>query len=770
MLKLIKKQYEERGDKTTFKIVWYIKEHNLENIPIYPNLFKWDIEEFLIGIQQDKEVSLIDFRYCPFHFVKSIFVRFILCFPAMKELSFWNCTFSDENFQNFQKFKILKLNKLDIGFCNISEVSSFYSLLKSISVKDISFEEEVKNNVIVSAIRNYLKSNKRIKGLTYRHTEPSEKPLEEDIIELQEIVDSHPSIHVLQFFKTFLFRKGKSQTLEELVHSSLQSQYEDEELLKEVPVILMGDGRTGKTSLLRNLSGKSFQKEIQSTIVLEYYQIFQVNFNKFKPITKYDLSVQRVKNMLNIEYFTQDEAQKKSKYNLDFEDELLTRTIREKSFVDQYTTRFYDSDFITYDTFLRVYDFGGQEVFSSVHHIFMNKKAIYLVVFNLTKLKEKDLLRLKFWCESILRNTPKAPVLFIGTYLNTFLKKNKTLDRLNFLLESFISELSGNLTIFEDITTIFFPVENAIDSNNSREDAIKKELMSIYQLSDPYISIKSVYVLFLDNCQEESSYMTVQKFKLKAKKCNFSEEEMEEMLEIYSKEAIISYFKDINLSENENFIFFAPSFLAQALGSFIRDESFHQLAFRTNKKVFSNYRKYIDTGIIRKDLFEVLLKQYTKKERKYVLNLALHSLVLFTDPRERNAFIVPELLPEVKDSKLKISLTPDLVWKTDNPITREKFLKVVFMFLNHKKLQNSYLFKFFCRIIFGPDEILDILVIKESKLSFRFIGTERDGFLVSFIQQLIEESNVNEQEVEENYYLEDSISKETMTEFSLLEM
>eukprot|EP00924_Labyrinthula_sp_SR-Ha-C_P007889 snap_masked-scaffold_28-processed-gene-4.60-mRNA-1 protein AED:1.00 eAED:1.00 QI:0/0/0/0/1/1/2/0/184 len=170
--------------------------------------------------------------------------------------------------------------------------------------------------------------------------------------------------------------------------------------------------------------------------------------------------------------------------------------------------------------------------------------------------------------------------------------------------------------------------------------------------------------------------MTVEKFKLKAKKINFSEDEMEEMLEIYSKEGIISYFKDINLSERENFIFFAPSFLAQALGSFIRDESFHQLAFRTNKKVFSNYRKYIDNGIIRKDLFEVLLKQYTKKEKEYVLNIALHSLVLFADPREKNTFIVPELLPEVKDSKLKISLTPDLVWKTDKPITKEKFMQI----------------------------------------------------------------------------------------------
>eukprot|EP00924_Labyrinthula_sp_SR-Ha-C_P001530 snap_masked-scaffold_18-processed-gene-0.31-mRNA-1 protein AED:1.00 eAED:1.00 QI:0/0/0/0/1/1/2/0/90 len=81
-----------------------------------------------------------------------------------------------------------------------------------------------------------------------------------------------------------------------------------------------------------------------------------------------------------------------------------------------------------------------------------------------------------------------------------------------------------------------------------------------------------------DLFNSQSSYMTVQKFKLKAEKCNFSEEETEEMLDTYSEAGIICYFPGLNLSEDENFIFFAPSFLAQALGSFIRDESFHQLA------------------------------------------------------------------------------------------------------------------------------------------------------------------------------------------------
>eukprot|EP00924_Labyrinthula_sp_SR-Ha-C_P003508 snap_masked-scaffold_97-processed-gene-0.9-mRNA-1 protein AED:1.00 eAED:1.00 QI:0/0/0/0/1/1/8/0/773 len=771
MMNSIKQQYEERDHEAKFIIKW---EHDNFRNPINKDNFKREITEFVKGFQPTQEVSFIDFRYCPFDAVESIFTRFIPCFPAVKVLSFANCIFSDENFQHL---KILKLNRLGFYHCNIPEVSSFCSLLKSISVKDIylfknsfsakyisnvfkslSFNktilrinigEDVQDKGVISAIKNFLKTNKTIKSLNYNYSGGSIKLSEEDIIELQELVDSHPSILGLQVDKISIEPKGRTKMLKELVHSALQSKYEKYEVLKEVSVILMGDGRTGKTSLLRNLSGKSFQKETQSTLVLEDYQIFQVDhvWNEFKPLTKYDLTVQRVKNMLNIKYSIGNEVPKESKYILDFEDELITRTIREKSFVEQYTTNI-RSDFRTTDTYLRVYDFGGQEVFSSVHHIFMNKKAYYLVVFNMTKLKKNDLSRLKFWSETILKNTPKAYVLFIGTYLSTFLKKNKTLEDVNHIFEAFLSNLSGNLNIIEDRETIFFPIENAVDHDKSRKKAIKEELMYTHRntLLNQRLRIKSVYVLFLDNCREESSYMTVQKFKLKAKKCNFSEEEMEKMLEIYSREGIISYFKDINLAEKENFIFFAPSYLAQALGSFIRDESFHQLAFRTNKKVFSNYRKYIDTGIIRKDLFEVLLKQYTRKEREYVLNLALHSLVLFADPREKNAFIVPELLPEVIDSRFKGFNGNRREINFGHPVSLVAFTKIICWFLAEVDIKESFVFKAFARFTFAPNIILDIYLKTETKLVFNFLRYRIKSLFWIRIQDMVEEKNILEQE------------------------
>eukprot|EP00924_Labyrinthula_sp_SR-Ha-C_P010196 maker-scaffold_23-snap-gene-0.8-mRNA-1 protein AED:0.05 eAED:0.05 QI:76/0.71/0.5/1/1/1/8/0/219 len=208
MVKPIQQIYEERYNKTEFYIGCRQYREN-------PNQFKREIEEFVKGFQLNKEVSYIRCRYCPFDAVESAFTRFILCFPAVKGLHFVNCRFSDENFKTFQQLKILELNRLEFYQCNIPEVSSFCSLLSSINTKyielsinklsakytniifkslsynktilDIDIIEDVQNKAIVLAIKNYLKANRRIRKLVYKHIERSKKIEEEDIIELQEI-------------------------------------------------------------------------------------------------------------------------------------------------------------------------------------------------------------------------------------------------------------------------------------------------------------------------------------------------------------------------------------------------------------------------------------------------------------------------------------------------------------------------------------------------------------------------------------------------------
>eukprot|EP00924_Labyrinthula_sp_SR-Ha-C_P002347 snap_masked-scaffold_16-processed-gene-1.30-mRNA-1 protein AED:1.00 eAED:1.00 QI:0/0/0/0/1/1/9/0/814 len=789
-MKSIKQTYDERKSKPKFELIW---DHTRRLQPTNLDNFSAQAHEFMQEFQADEEVSelLYTFRmlkFCPFQVIESKFSDFILLFSAVKKIVFFSCHFNDENFKDLEKLKTIQLNSLEFWGCNIPEAKNYFQFLKIVNMKhlklfknknssrfysslfkNISFstslkrlhidEREGEYSMIILAIRKFLRANKTINILDANFQ--FQTVLGEDILELNNIVESHPSIISFNIRPVLIEANHNSKMLKKLVRSSLQKQYQERRKLNEFPVFLMGDGRTGKTSLLRNLSGKKFEQEVESTLVLEDTQIFEVDSkSKFKPLTKYELSVQRAQNMIHCEYEVEDEVKKSSIYNLDFEEELITRAISDAKFVKGFTTKFF-ADFISTNTFLRVYDFGGQEVFSSVHPIFMNPKGLYIIVFNLTKLKEDDLFRLKFWYASIKRNAPKSPVLFIGTFLNTFLKKNNEieLEKVNETLKNIISAVTRQPAPSKPNTRVFVPIDNAVRSNNKYINKVRKliqqfHLQKAYNFLRPSMWIKSVYVLFLDNCREESSYMTVQEFKLKAQKCNFSEGEVFEMLEIYLEAGIISYFKELDLPENKNFIFFAPAFLAQAVGSFIRDESFHQLAFRTNEYVFSDYRKYVDTGIIRKDLFVILLKQYSQREREYVLSLALHNLILFVHPKEKNSFIVPELLPDVNDSKIEFDLRPDYLVKTENIISIQSFLQISNVFFKEPNLQQSLLYTFFARFIFSPEEIIDVFLVKDRELGIRFIGSKKNAFLLTLVRQLVGEINKCEEEVDEVFRLE----------------
>eukprot|EP00924_Labyrinthula_sp_SR-Ha-C_P015757 snap_masked-scaffold_4-processed-gene-8.20-mRNA-1 protein AED:1.00 eAED:1.00 QI:0/0/0/0/1/1/3/0/89 len=82
----IEQRYEERKDKTEFKIDW---EKDDNNNPINPSNFKEEIKEFVKGFQRDEEVTSLEFYYCPFEVLKSDFLRFIISFPVVKRFKYF---------------------------------------------------------------------------------------------------------------------------------------------------------------------------------------------------------------------------------------------------------------------------------------------------------------------------------------------------------------------------------------------------------------------------------------------------------------------------------------------------------------------------------------------------------------------------------------------------------------------------------------------------------------------------------------------------------
>eukprot|EP00924_Labyrinthula_sp_SR-Ha-C_P005607 snap_masked-scaffold_92-processed-gene-0.23-mRNA-1 protein AED:1.00 eAED:1.00 QI:0/0/0/0/1/1/2/0/276 len=270
---------------------------------------------------------------------------------------------------------------------------------------------------------------------------------------------------------------------------------------------------------------------------------------------------------------------------------------------------------------------------------------------------------------------------------------------------------------------IFFPIENSKLDSQEKKD-IKDKIKSLVSgasgiKKENFLNfrIRTAKILFLDNCREQTNIMTLKEFEDKSYSCGFEDWEVEQMLEIYSR-----------------------------AGKFIRDPNFHELAFRIPSNKFSLYRIYVDKGKLNKELFNILLKEYSDKEKKYILSLALNSLVLIPVEKENDVFILPELLPELKKAKIKPSLRTDIKIVFKSLVRLAVFVKVVFLFLEDEDILESLLFKGFARIIFKNKRIIDIFLNTETEISFTLV----QGNNLEWLKENVDLISKELQEVKEN--------------------
>ena len=138
---------------------------------------------------------------------------------------------------------------------------------------------------------------------------------------------------------------------------------------------------------------------------------------------------------------------------------------------------------------LSIFDFGGQDVFNVIHHLFLTKYGVYTLVFRMTELasfataqvRDDALAYLAFWVNSILVHTYSedtgraAHIFLIGT------RKDEVADYsehkyISDLLEGMFSGGKAGPSIVENAEDLyFFPVDNT----KGRNDPIILRLMKL---------------------------------------------------------------------------------------------------------------------------------------------------------------------------------------------------------------------------------------------------------------------------------------------------
>jgi GTPase SAR1 family protein len=133
------------------------------------------------------------------------------------------------------------------------------------------------------------------------------------------------------------------------------------------------------------------------------------------------------------------------------------------------------------------WDYGGQHIFRIVHHLFLTRFAVYLVVFNMADLvgdtateetREKCLAELHGWLNDLWMHAAMAPVIPVGTHLDMVSEEDGALERVDSLLRQrfegtrFWPHLASNTA--EGL--VFFPVDSRTRTEDGRADITVRQL------------------------------------------------------------------------------------------------------------------------------------------------------------------------------------------------------------------------------------------------------------------------------------------------------
>eukprot|EP00924_Labyrinthula_sp_SR-Ha-C_P005927 snap_masked-scaffold_14-processed-gene-9.0-mRNA-1 protein AED:0.45 eAED:0.53 QI:0/-1/0/1/-1/1/1/0/929 len=498
-----------------------------------------------------------------------------------------------------------------------------------------------------------------------------------------------------------------SQNAIEAVDSELKTEFVRKVLFAEhqapynrAKLMFVGAGRAGKTSTVNALLSEDFNHQQESTRGMnvqrtitkgwsaghlqqkknndvrksnKVYGAEQINFLQ-KQMTKEERDEFMFRSMKSMKedssriargsrkiYLTNREVEEYGKSIEIGENSLLNRKLKNLFTDTELRDKKKEQENLIKPTF-SIYDFGGQKVFYSMHHLFLTEHGCYLLVFNIERLLnefENDAMGnleakiqtpsveyLKFWLNSKKLNAPNAPILLVGTHSpsdGNVMEKLKLVDKI--LLKSvFKSGSKFNDRRNEKSSLFYFPVDNSIkygvsalrrkiDETILGEDFIRESVPVSYLRCIDLMMDTGSEILFLES--EVMDSITY--------KCGIEGENIDEMLDFLSERGLIIHFSiPVGLRK---FIILDPQFLIDGMTQVIYDPSFHKDP-QFDDHLLDDFRHFIDSRIISKELLFSIWKKKGHKDEVCNLFLSIMKASLLVSKYEfgmKEQFLIPQL-------------------------------------------------------------------------------------------------------------------------------
>ena len=335
---------------------------------------------------------------------------------------------------------------------------------------------------------------------------------------------------------------------------------------------------------------------------------------------------------------------------------------------------------------ISVFDYGGQEVFAVIHHLFLTEYGVYALCFNMEWLlaedeteKERCLKYLQFWIDSIYMHTYNtktercAPFILIGTHKDRFPKPEdhhtidfilneafKTSNSWSFKLEN--KEAKGKSDA--RTTLCFFAVDNKL----GRDDATLVQAMrcmekAMDEAEYTHIKVPLEWLALIDSLKEtKKSFFELSEFTQIAIECGVVEDHIPLILKFMHEMGKCMYIdepalKDLVIMDAVEYLVNPASMVICNHSGNVDDKTRHVLPSDimsevSKLSVHSKWMDLVNAGILSKSLLPLLWKDRLSDVDRLLSLMVQYGLLvpLISDESiDDLQYVVPSLLPTCPD-------------------------------------------------------------------------------------------------------------------------
>eukprot|EP00435_Cladocopium_sp_Y103_P045865 s30_g13.t1 len=441
-------------------------------------------------------------------------------------------------------------------------------------------------------------------------------------------------------------------------------------------LVLLGQGRAGKTSTVRSLVGKPFDEKQTSTLGVEtssceIHRSDAVNWNE----TGHSSETEGLLKQLLTRHApapapvqappapeekaakAEGEAmpeheRKRSASSVALASRLPIEEVATR--LEQQMTSQSTGQAITFST----WDFGGQSVFHNLHHLFLSRYSVYLVVFkmpHMLKDPHRAVEMIRYWLNSLALHAKGAPILLVGTHkdqVKTSEEHRRISER---LLEILGDRLVEQVTPFakeQEDGLWFYPIDNSLSGAVSPDPVVAelRQAIEVVAKEDPEeylerpipIRWRAILDILLE---QEASFLTMTEMKRMAAEQCLPAWQLMPMLEMFHELGVLFHFS--TPAELREIVILQPQWLVSGMCQVIFDWSLHEQEHHKVIKLEmkSAYDAWREKGMVTRRLLDRLWEfGFEAPHLKAFLLRFMEEVALVCEVDPGN-FLVPCLLP-----------------------------------------------------------------------------------------------------------------------------